>query len=58
MQQLRLRARLAEFVLLGSVAYRVGKQIKWDPATMTATNAPNAQQYLKDGYRKGWELPV
>jgi predicted dehydrogenase len=51
-------SRLVEFVLLGSVAYRVGKQIKWDPATMTASNASNADQYLKDAYRKGWELPV
>jgi hypothetical protein len=50
--------RLVEFALLGNVAYRAGKQLKWDPATMRATNAPNAEQFLKGQYRKGWELPV
>jgi len=51
-------SRLAEFVLLGNVALRAGKQIKWDPANMKATNAPAADRFLKDAYRPGWELPV
>jgi predicted dehydrogenase len=51
-------SRLAEFVLLGNVALRSRKQIKWDPANMRATNAPDADRFLKDTYRPGWELPV
>ena len=51
-------SRLAEFVLLGNVALRAGKQIKWDAANMKATNVPAADRFLKDTYRAGWELPV
>jgi hypothetical protein len=51
-------SRLAEFVLLGNVALRAGKPIKWDPANMKATNVPAADRFLKDAYRPGWELPV
>jgi hypothetical protein len=45
-----------EVVLLGNVAYRVGKTIEFDPATMKVTNAPEANQYLSKSYRKGWEI--
>ena len=52
-------ARLCEFVHLGSVALRTQKLLKWDGPNMKATNAPEADQYLKGGpYRAGWELPV
>jgi predicted dehydrogenase len=51
-------SRLVEFVLLGAVALRAQKQIKWDAAGMRATNAPDADRFLKDEYRAGWELPV
>jgi predicted dehydrogenase len=52
-------ARLTEFALLGNVALRTGKQLKWYSPTMKATNAPEADHYLKGkAYRKGWELPV
>ena len=48
---------LTETVLLGTVAYRVGKKLEWDPVNMKATNAPEADQFLqRDVYRKGWEL--
>ena len=51
--------RLNEFILLGSVALRAKKQIKWDAANMKATNAPDADKYIKmAAYRKGWELPL
>ena len=44
-------------MLLGTVAYRVGKKLEWDPVNMKATNAPEADQFLqRDVYRKGWEL--
>jgi predicted dehydrogenase len=50
-------ARLCEFVLLGIVALRARKQIKWDPENMTATTA-KVDRYNKGPYRAGWELPV
>jgi predicted dehydrogenase len=48
---------LTEANHLGNVAYRVGKKLLWDAEKMTATNAPEAAQYVKREYRKGWELP-
>ena len=51
-------ARLTEFILLGTIALRSGKVLKWDAAAMKATNVPDAQPLLEGSYRKGWELPV
>jgi hypothetical protein len=51
-------ARLTEFILLGNVALRTGKRIRWDAAAMRATNAPEADAFLRLSYRPGWELPV
>jgi hypothetical protein len=51
-------ARLTEFTLLGCVALRTRKALKWDGPNMKATNAPGADQYLKEAYRAGWDLPV
>jgi len=51
-------ARLTEFILLGNVALRTGKRLTWDAAAMKATNAPEADRYLRESYRPGWELPV
>ncbi len=48
-------ARLTEMVLLGTVALRVGKKITWDADAMKATNAPEADRFLSDTYRSGWE---
>jgi predicted dehydrogenase len=47
---------LTEANHLGNVAYRAGKKLEWDPAKMRATNAPEADQFIKRSYRKGWEL--
>lgn len=49
-------ARLTELVLLGNVALRVGKKIRWDAAAMKATNAPEADAFIREACRKGWEL--
>ena len=46
---------LTEANHLGNVAYRVGKKLEWDPKTLKATNAPEADQYIRRPYRKGWE---
>ncbi len=51
-------ARFTEMVLLGNVALRARKRIRWDAAGFRATNAPAADRYLRDDYRKGWELPA
>jgi predicted dehydrogenase len=46
---------LAETVLLGNVAYRVGKPITWD-STKGTTGNKDADALLAREYRKGWEL--
>ncbi len=45
-----------EVVLLGNLAIRTGKKLKWDGPAMKATNCPEADQYIHRRYRKGWEL--
>ncbi len=45
-----------EIILLGCVALRVGRKIEWDGPRMTAKNAPEAAQYVRRKYRKGWTL--
>ena len=47
---------LTEANHLGNVAYRSGKKIQWDTKEMRATNAPDAERYIKREYRKGWKL--
>lgn len=47
---------LTETVLLGNVAYRLGKKIEWDAEKLTATNAPEADKLVRKTYREGWEV--
>ena len=47
---------LTEANHLGNVAYRVGKKLEWDPATMHAKNAPEADPFIRREYRKPWKL--
>ena len=47
---------LTEANHLGNVAYRSGKKIQWDTKEMRATNAPNAEQFIRRDYRKGLKL--
>ncbi len=47
---------LTEANHLGNVAYRVGKKLEWDAKNMKATNAPEADQFIKRDYRPGWSL--
>jgi hypothetical protein len=49
-------AKLTEVVLLGNVALRAGKKLSWDSANMKARNAPEADQFIKEQYRSGWEI--
>jgi predicted dehydrogenase len=50
-------ARLTEVMLLGVVALRAGKKIMYDGETMTVTNLPRANDFLRREYREGWGLP-
>jgi hypothetical protein len=47
---------LTEANHLGNVAYRTGRKIEWNPATLQVTNAPEAAKFIRREYRKGWEL--
>ncbi len=47
---------LTETNHLGNIAFRVGTKIHWDPKTMKATNAPEADPMIRCPYRKGWQL--
>ena len=47
---------LTEAVLLGNVSYRLGRPLTWDAARLRATDAPEAEQYLRREYRKPWTL--
>ena len=49
--------RLTECVLLGTVALRCpGQKLAWDAANMKIANVPEANQYVRRSYRKGWEV--
>jgi hypothetical protein len=47
---------LTEANHLGTIAYRSGKKIEWDPKSMRIKNAPDAERFLGREYRKGWTL--
>jgi predicted dehydrogenase len=49
-------ARLTEIVLLGVLALRTGRVIHWDAANLKATGFPGADPFIKEHYRKGWEV--
>jgi predicted dehydrogenase len=47
---------MIEMMLLGLVAYRVGKKIEYDGAAGRVTNSPEADALLRRTYRPGWTL--
>jgi hypothetical protein len=47
---------MIEMMLLGLVAYRVGKKIKYDGAAGQVTDSPEANELLTRAYRPGWTL--
>jgi predicted dehydrogenase len=47
---------LSETVLLGNVAYRLGKALEWDAENLVATNVPEASKLITKAYRPGWEV--
>jgi len=48
--------RVAETILLGTVAYRCGQKLEYDAANMAVTNCDKAAKFLKQDCRKGWEV--
>jgi predicted dehydrogenase len=49
-------AGLTEVGLLGLVAMRMQEKIYWDARAMKCIGAPEADKYLKETYRRGWEI--
>jgi hypothetical protein len=49
-------ARLTEITLLGVLSLRAGSRIDWDAANIKARGLPAADAFIKEDYRKGWEL--
>ena len=47
---------LTETVLLGTVAHRAGRKLEWDAENMKVTNCPEANQFVRREYRRGWTL--
>jgi hypothetical protein len=52
-----IAAYLAEVILLGCVAVRVGegRRMEWDGPNMSSPNVPEAAQFVKRENRAGWE---
>jgi hypothetical protein len=53
-----IAAYLTEIILLGCIALRIGsgKRMDWDGPKMKSPNRPEAAQFVKRNYRKGWKL--
>ena len=47
---------LIEANMLALVAYRVGKKLEWDDKGLSVPGCPEADQYIRKTYRKGWVL--
>ena len=47
---------MIEQMLLGLVAYRIGKKLEYDGASGRVTNSPEANELLRRKYRDGWTL--
>lgn len=47
---------MIEMMMLGLVAYRVGKKIRYDGATGDTPGSPEAAALLRRTYREGWPL--
>lgn len=42
---------------LGVIAIELGRKIRWDPATETIIDDPEAERLLSRAYRRPWQLP-
>ncbi len=48
--------KMIEMMMLGLVAYRVGKKLEYDGAAGRVTNLPEANKLFRRRYRPGWTL--
>jgi len=48
--------QLTEIVLLGNIALRTNKLLKWDGKNMQFPNAPEFNEFIHRPYRDGWSL--
>jgi len=48
--------KFVEANMLALVAYRTGKKLAWDDKDIVADGCPEADQFIKKTYRKGWVL--
>lgn len=42
---------------LGNIAFRLGRQIRWDVENERMINDPEAGSYVTRAYRTPWKLP-
>ncbi len=49
-------AHLTEIVLLGVLSLRTRKPISWDAPALKATGLPEADAFIRESYRQGWEV--
>jgi predicted dehydrogenase len=47
---------MTEAILLGNLALRVGKPIRWDATNLRAVDVPEADRFIRREYRKGWDV--
>jgi hypothetical protein len=47
---------ITEAPLLGNVALRLGRNLRWDPAALSVPDVPDAQVLVRPEYRPGWTL--
>jgi hypothetical protein len=47
---------ISEAICLGNLAIRMDKRLEWDNQNLRVTNVPEANQYVKRIYRRGWEI--
>jgi len=43
---------------LGNMAYRLGRQINWDPAKQAVAGDAEAEKLVTRQYRSPWNLPA
>ena len=51
-----LTVSLAESLLLGNLATRLGQKLNWDRGNLKVVNSELAQKYVRPERRSGWEL--
>jgi predicted dehydrogenase len=47
---------LTESLLIGNLALRTGRDLRWDSRAMQAVGCPEADSYIRPDFRKGWSI--